>query len=142
MRALWKTGVDLKQFVTDLNKLLLDDSGSAPYALCVLSIVQNKLSFISCGYGYLWRNGEPLKNTNSHLKKDGAELYESIFLLNEGDQLLLYCGGLSPEIEAIVAELSVLPPQDKAEKIMRKLRLLSMKKGARAGCSVLCIKKT
>ncbi|MBA3604200.1 MAG: protein kinase [Parachlamydiaceae bacterium] len=158
-RALLKTKSSLKEFVSELNKLLLEDPGSAPYALCSLSISPNQksLSFISCGYGYLWRipkGGEilePLSNSNFHLKVSGAEFNESVFSLKEGDQLLLYCGIYSPDIEAILMhgaiEYSGLPPQQKAEGMMRRLRLVTTKfsqndlkaKTSRPGFSVLCI---
>ncbi len=159
VRALLSAGSSLKKFICDLNKLLLVDPGSAPYALCCLNISPNQksLNFISCDYGHLWRipkgseKLESLSNSNCHLKVSGAEFHESVFTLSEGDQLLLYCGNFTPDIEAILVhgaiEYSGLPPQQKAEGMMRRLRLLTTKfsqndlklKTLHSGFSVLCI---
>lgn len=159
VRALFKTAISLTEFISGLNQLLLEDSSSASYALCclVLSPEKKTLSFISCGYGNLWRikkdkTLEAISNSNSVLKISGVEFHETTCSIDEEEGLLLYAGAnVSPDIETILAQGSMeycdVPPQQKAEGIMRKIKLLSGKpstedpnsKVNKSGFNILCI---
>lgn len=159
-RALLKKALPLNELISSLNQLLLDDPTSKPFNLYCLNLCpkEGKLRYISCGYGYLWRvtqEGrvcESLKNSNCRLKEEGFQFQETSSFFNQGDELLLYGGSeISPEMEEILRQGALqywsLPPQQKAEKIIEKLKLLgrfsledTILKSNRLSFNVSCIK--
>ncbi len=154
-RALFKTTISLNEFILALNQLLLEDSASAPYGLCclILSPSKNTLSFISCGYGNLWRISKETKvleaviNRNSQLKMNEVEFHETVSTFNEGDELLLYAGDTTTgEIETFLKQEFIkydeLSPQQKAEVMMRRIKLLNGNlKTNGSNFSILCLEK-
>lgn len=138
VRAILKKEMSLKEFATSINKMLLDDPYSSPFAICglVAKPLQNQIHCISCGYGAIWRfpKGETVPQAvhinNPSLKVSSAEYQESIIPFNVDDQMLIYgSSSFSPEIEKLIlqgfVEYCDMSPQQKAEGILRKLILLS-----------------
>lgn len=137
VRASLKKPMSLVEFAGILNKMLLDDQNSSPFAICcvIASPLQNQVTCISCGYGYIWRfpKGETIPEAihinNKYLKTPSSEFRESVCPFLVDDEMLIYgSSSYSPEIENLILqgfiEYCDMPPQKKAEGIMRKLKLL------------------
>lgn len=142
VRASLNPQTPLSEFASLLNRFLLNDPNSEPFALCCLriSIAQKQASFIPCGYGALWYIPKKTKipqriEISNRFLRSQDKFSEIVFPFEEGDQLLLY-GSLdtTPEIETAVAKAFVeqddLPMQQKAEGIIHKLKMQSGKEGS------------
>lgn len=136
VRAIAGKQGSLSELINVLNRMLLEDPLEQPFSLCCLTIssIKQQASYISCGYGTLWRipNGENLPqrifNENGYLKTAEMKCEETTCRLESGDQLFLYgAKTCDTETESLlvqgIIEFADLPPQEKAEGILRKLKL-------------------
>lgn len=137
VRALLTKEVSLKGLAYMLNEQLLQDIHSVPFALCCLKLclAEKSLHFLSCGYGALWhisKGEKPLRLlcNGSALKVCGAIYHETTYPFVPGDQLLVYGGvDCTSEMEKVLIQEALEqegnPSQQKAEAIMRKLKILA-----------------
>lgn len=143
VRASLKKEMRLSEFASLINRYLLEDPTSEPFALCclVFSKKQKHISFISCGYGALWHVPRNTKSPqrilvkNSYLKSNET-FSEVVFPFEVGDQLLLYGSTeKTADIEAMLSktfsEQDDLLPQQKAEALIHKLKMMSGKEASR-----------
>lgn len=138
VRATLTRQMNLKELAESLNRSLIDDPRSTPFALCgVIALpLQRSVRYISCGYGAVWRipkgveAPQSIHVSSSYLKVANADYREVSCPFEIDDQLLVYAGSTyTPEIETLLlqglVEYSGLHPQQKADGIMRKIKLFA-----------------
>lgn len=140
VRALAHLQYSPKELVAHLNKLLEQDPFSKPFALCLLliSLRDHEVSFVSCGFGYLWmieKGGvaaRPISERGELLNLSSSDTkYKQINLsFRPGDQIVLF-GSQQCTVETSqllvqgMIEFSDLGAQQKADSLLRKLKLFA-----------------
>jgi serine phosphatase RsbU (regulator of sigma subunit) len=129
-----------KGIIETLDKKLKEITNQTIAACClILDLPQNRLQFISCGYGTLWSFPESVSSPHEIVtyneplgSKRKTELIEAGSSWNSRDNLLIF--GV-PELKLGIRELlesqllhglveyTNLPPQDQVEGLLRKIRL-------------------
>lgn len=152
VRALCRLTTKPIELVTILNDILFRDSMNQRFSLnyLVLNPNVNQLSYISCGYGNLWK----IKSgSNASVKitalnppvgtSPDTEFIEKTELWEVGDCLIFNTvAGLPDEVfERAVAECYDKPPQKQVEIIIRKLQTSSRKLFQERSISLVSIQR-
>lgn len=136
VRVLLTKEISLQELALQLNQQLLQDIYGIPFGICCLKLYLGKaVSFLSCGYGALWHISKKKKIlsilcNNFALKVPGANYHETVYPFIPGDQLLVYGGpSCTVEMEKVLIQEALEQagnsPQQKAEAIMRRLKILA-----------------